>query len=56
MENDAFNSSSVVPCVFLAAGTCLPSHCQLMMQGDRHTKKQIARWLHKPFFFFFQNR
>jgi hypothetical protein len=27
IENTASNSSSIVACVFIAAGKCLPSHC-----------------------------
>jgi hypothetical protein len=33
MENDAFNNSSIVACVFVAVGTCLPSCCLAVIRG-----------------------
>jgi hypothetical protein len=40
-ENDASDNSSIVACVFIATGTCLPSRCLVTMKGytyrHRHT-------------------
>jgi hypothetical protein len=46
VENTAFNSSSIVACVFVTSGTCLQSRCLAMLIG---THKQP----HKPHLVFF---
>jgi hypothetical protein len=33
-ENYASNNYSIVACVFVAAGTCLPSHCLATMREE----------------------
>jgi hypothetical protein len=35
-QNDASKNSSIVSCVFFAAGTCLPSRCLGTIQGGIH--------------------
>jgi hypothetical protein len=39
-ENTASNISSIVAGVFIAAGTCLPSHCLETLMGYSHTHRQ----------------
>jgi hypothetical protein len=36
VENDGFNNSYIVACIFVTARTCLPSRCPAPM-GDMHT-------------------
>jgi hypothetical protein len=46
-ENTAFNSSHIVACIFVTAGTCLPSR-YLSTKGEGCKETQTARRSHKP--------
>jgi hypothetical protein len=67
IENTASNSSSVVVCVFVAAGTCLQdrwlaadvSSCSIIPAFRRfgeHADTQTARWSYKLTFIYFKIR
>jgi hypothetical protein len=43
VENYASNNSSIVACVFVAAGTLLVSHCLAMIGRYTFTHTQTAR-------------
>jgi hypothetical protein len=47
IENDLF-SISIVACVFVAVGTCLPSRYLATKGTHTQTHTRKARWLHKP--------
>jgi hypothetical protein len=50
-ENDTSNNS-IVACMLVVMGTCLPSHCQETLQGDSHTDTADRKWSHRPTFIF----
>jgi hypothetical protein len=52
IENDASNNSSIVACVFVAAGTCLPSRCLETMGEDTHTDTEQGDFISLLSFFF----
>jgi hypothetical protein len=45
IENTAFNSSSIVACVLIAAGTCLPSRCLVTAVSSGSTIPPFSRYI-----------
>jgi hypothetical protein len=54
IENDASNNYPVVACLFVAAETCLPSHCLATIRWDTHSQQGYLISL--LLLFFFQNK